>query len=101
LLHVIEWTDDNEENIDEELSSQIQEEGRLILRSVVVPKQINDYKRIVKLGDPSEKIAELADKLKVDMIIMSKKGIGKSTSDLGHVTQKVLKLTSKPVVLLE
>ena len=47
------------------------------------------------------KRAELADKLKVDMIIMSKKGIGKSTSDLGHVTQKVLKLTSKPVVLLE
>jgi hypothetical protein len=35
------------------------------------------------------------------MIIMSKKGIGKSTSDLGPVTQKVLKLTSKPVVLLE
>ncbi len=101
LLHVIEWTDENEENIDEELASQIQEEGRLILRSVVVPKQINDYKRIVKLGDPSEKIAELADKLKVDMIIMSKKGIGKSTSDLGQVTQKVLKLTSKPVVLLE
>ncbi len=101
LLHVIEWTDENEENIDEELASQIQEEGRLILRSVVVPKQINDYKRIVKLGDPSEKISELADKLKVDMIIMSKKGIGKSTLDLGHVTQKVLKLTSKPVVLLE
>jgi len=101
LLHVIEWTDENEENIDEELAAQIQEEGKLILRSVVVPKQINDYKRIVKLGDPSEKITELADKLKVDMIIMSKKGIGKSTSDLGHITQKVLKLTSKPVVLLE
>ncbi len=101
LLHVIEWTDENEENIDEELASQIQEEGRLILRSVVVPKQINDYKRIVKLGDPAEKITELADKLKIDMIIMSKKGIGKSTSNLGNVTQKVLKLTSKPVVLLE
>ena len=90
-----------DENIDEELASQIQEEGRLILRSVVVPKQISDYKRIVKLGDPSEKIAELADTLKVDMIIMGKKGIGKSTSDLGHITQKVLKLSSKPIVLLE
>ncbi|MHA7646793.1 sodium:solute symporter family transporter [Nitrosopumilus sp. S4] len=101
LLHVIEWTDENEENMDEELSSQIQEEGRLILRSVVVPKQINDYKRMVKLGDPAEKITELADKLKIDMIIMGKSGIGKSTSDLGHVTQKVLKLTSKPVILLE
>ena len=101
LLHVIEWSDENEENIDEELASQIQEEGRLILRSVVLPKQINDYKRIVKLGDPSEKIAELAEKLKVDMIVMGKKGIGKSSSDLGHTTQKVLKLTSKPVVLLD
>jgi nucleotide-binding universal stress UspA family protein len=100
LIHVIEWTDENEENIDEELAAQIQEEGRLILRSVVLPRQINDYKRIVKLGDPSEKIVELADKLKVDMIIMGKKGIGKSSSELGHVTQKVLKLTSKPVVLL-
>lgn len=101
LLHVIEWTDENEENIDEELSSQIQEEGRLILRSVVVPRQINDYKRIVKLGDPAEKIKELAETLKVDMIIIGKKGIGKSTSDFGHVTQKLLKLTSKPVVLLD
>ena len=101
LLHVIEWSDENDENIDEELASQIQEEGRLILRSVVLPKQINDYKRIVKLGDPSEKIAEIAEKLKVDMIVMGKKGIGKSTFDLGHTTQKVLKLTSKPVVLLD
>ncbi|MGB0855434.1 MAG: sodium:solute symporter family transporter [Nitrosopumilus sp.] len=101
LLHVIEWTDENEENIDEELASQIQEEGRLILRSVVLPKQINDYKRIVKLGDPSEKIVELANTLKIDMIIMGKKGLGKSTSDLGHITQKVLRLASKPVVLLD
>ena len=101
LLHVIEWTDENEENIDEALASQIQEEGRLILRSIVLPKQINDYKRIVKLGDPSEKIVELANTLKIDMIIMGKKGLGKSTSDLGHITQKVLKLTSKPVVLLD
>ena len=101
LLHVIEWTDEKEENIDKEMATQIQEEGKMILRSVMVPKQINDYKRIVKLGDPAEQITELADKLKVDMIIMGKKGIGKSASDLGQVTQKVLKNTSKPVVLFE
>ena len=81
--------------------AQIQEEGKLILRSVMVPRQINDYKRIVKLGDPSEKIVEVADTLKIDLIIMGKKGIGKSASDLGQVTQKVLSLTSKPVVLLD
>lgn len=101
LLHVIEWTDENEENMDEELSTQIQEEGRLVLRSIVVPKQLNDYKRIVKLGDPSEKIAEVAEKLKVDMIVMGKKGIGKTDSDLGHVTRGVLKTSSKPVILLD
>ncbi len=101
LLHVIEWTDEKEENIDKEMATQIQEEGKMILRSVMVPKQINDYKRIVKLGEPAEKITELADKLKVDMIIMGKKGIGKSASALGQVTQKVLKNTSKPVVLFE
>jgi len=100
LLHVIEWSDENDENIDEDLSEQMKDEGRLILRSIVVPKQINDYKRIVKLGNPPEKIVEIADKLQVDMIIMGKKGIGKSSEDMGHVTQQVLNLTSKPVVLI-
>ena len=101
LLHVIEWPIEDEESIEEELATQIQDEGRMILRSVVVPKQINDYKRIVKMGDPAEKIVELANKLKVDMIVMGKKGLGKSTSNLGHVTNNVLKISSKPVTLLD
>ncbi len=100
LLHVIEWSDENEENMDEELSAQMQEEGRLILRSVLVPKQINDYARIVKLGDPPVKIAEMADKLGVDIIAMGRKGLGGTKDDFGHVTKKVLKLTSKPVILI-
>lgn len=98
LLHVIEWAD--EENVDDELYAQVQEEGRLILRSIVVPRQLNDYKRIVKMGNPPEKIADIANKLKVDMIVMGRKGLGKSSASLGHVTQRVLELTSKPVVLL-
>jgi SSS family transporter len=101
LLHVIEWTDEEDENIDENLSSQIQEEGKLILRSIVVPKQLNDYKRIVKLGKPSTKIVELADKLNVDMIIMGKIGIGKSNSSMGNVSQQVIDLTTKPVVFID
>ncbi len=100
LLHVIDWPDEQEENMDEELSSQMQEEGHLVLRSIVVPKQINDYKRIVKLGNPPVKIAELADKLGVDLIAMGCRGLGGTKDDFGHVTRKVLKLTSKPVVLL-
>ena len=101
LLHVIEWTDEDDENIDEALYSQIQEEGRLILRSIVVPKQLNDYKRIVKLGNPSTKIVELGDSLNVDMIIMGKIGIGKSDSSMGHVSQQVVNLTTKPVVFID
>ncbi len=100
LLYVIEWPDESEENMDEELSTQMQEEGRIILRSIMVPRQISDYRRIVKLGDPPAKIAEMADKLNADLIAMGRKGLGNTGNDFGHVTQKVLKLTSKPVVLL-
>ena len=101
LLHVIEWTDEDDENIDEALYSQIQEEGRLILRSIVVPKQLSDYQRIVKLGNPSAKIVEVGDNLNVDMIIMGKIGIGKSDSSMGHVSQQVVNLTKKPVVFID
>ncbi len=101
LLHVIEWTDEGDENIDEALYSQIQEEGRLILRSIVVPKQLSDYQRIVKLGNPSAKIVEVGDNLNVDMIIMGKIGIGKSDSSMGHVSQQVVNLTKKPVVFID
>lgn len=100
LLHVIEWPDDDEENMDEELSSKMLEDGRMILRSVVVPQQINDYKRIVNLGNPASKIVRLADKLGVDLIAMGKKGLGNTDDDFGHVTRQVLNHTSKPVILL-
>jgi len=100
LFHVIEWSDEDEENIDEELSSQMQEEGRIVLRSIVVPKQINNCTRMVKLGNPPIKIAEMADKLGVDLIAMGRKGLGESKKDLGSVTSKVLKITSKSVILL-
>jgi len=44
--------------------------------------------------------AEMADKLGADLIAMGRKGLGNTEDNFGHVTQKVLKLTSKPVVLL-
>ena len=98
LLHVIEWADDGTE-IDEDLIMQMQDEGRMVLRSIMVPKQINDYTRIVKLGDPPARIAEMAKKLDVDLVAMGRKGLGNTEKDYGHVTTNVLKLTSKPVML--
>ena len=99
LLYVIEWSDDDEENMDEELSLQMQEEGRMVLKSVVVPRQISDYRRMVKLGNPPAKIVEMADKLGVDLIAMGRSGLGRS-GDAGHVTKQVLRLTPKPVILI-
>jgi nucleotide-binding universal stress UspA family protein len=100
LLNVIEWTDENDGSLDERLSAEMEEEGRRMLRSVVIPKRLKRYERIVKLGDPGTKIAETADRLNVDMIVMGRKGLGSSQSEMGHVSAKVLKLSAKPVVFL-
>ena len=48
---------------------------------------------------PPSKIAELAEKLDVDLIMMGRTGIGNSQVEVGHVTSKVLRLTSKPVLM--
>ena len=53
------------------------------------------------MGDPSSKIVELAEKLDVDLIMMGRTGIGNSNDDIGHVVRKVLKITSKPVCLVQ
>ncbi len=101
LLNVIEWSDENEDgSTDSGLAEEMEEQGRRMLRSVVIPKKAKRYERIVKLGDPGAKIAETADKLNVDMIVMGRKGLGGSQSDMGHVSAKVLRLSSKPLVLL-
>jgi SSS family transporter len=100
LLHVIEWTDENDENIDDEISHQVQEQGRLILRSISIPKNMNDYQRIVKLGNPAKKIAEVANSLRVQAIVMGKIGLGNTEDDIGHVANEVLKTSKTPVVLI-
>ena len=95
ILYVIEWPEEEEDGF----SQQIMEEGRLILRSIPLSKQINFYQRIVKVGNPPEKIVSVANDLKVDMIVINKKGLGGS-SRIGHVAQGVLDASPKPVVLI-
>lgn len=103
LLYVMEWTDEDsdEESIDGHLGSQMREEGRIILRSVVVPQHVQRCTRIVKLGMPAKKIAETAAKLDVDMIAMGRRGLGGTDKPMGHVTSEVLGITKKPVLLLD
>ena len=101
-------------------------EGRLILRSVAVPRHGgggggdaraagNEYRRIVKVGDPARVIAETADRLGVDIIVMGRSGLdrrsGRPSSPsssggraepgaVGGVARSVLALAPKPVALL-
>ena len=101
MMHVMEWTDKDDETVDEGLVSQMEQEGRKMLRSVALTSMNSDCERIVKLGDPAIKIAEMADKHEVDIIIMGTRGLGRTDESVGHVTGKVLHLTSRPVVLIK
>ncbi len=100
LLHVIEWAEESEEPLDEEMTLKMEKEGRILLNSIVTPKIANDIVRIVKVGDPAAKIAEMADKMGASMIVMGSNGLS-NAEELGSVTRKVLKLTSRPVVLMK
>ena len=96
ILEVIEWTDDKEEFLNGEMTSKV-DEGLRMLSAVIYTKK-GSFQRIVKIYDPSSKIVDLAKKLEIDLITMGSTWIGGSNRDLGHVTRKVLKMTSKPVV---
>jgi nucleotide-binding universal stress UspA family protein len=101
MMHVMEWTDEEDESVDEHLVSQMELEGRKMLRSVALSSRNPECERIVKLGDPAIKIAELADKLEVDIIVMGTRGLGRTDESIGHVTSKVLHLTSRPTILIK
>jgi nucleotide-binding universal stress UspA family protein len=100
ILNVVEWTDEDEESVDSVLVNKMEEEGRKMLRSLLISDKRTAYERIVKHGDPGTKIAEIANKLNVEMIVMGSKGLGNTEAEVGHVSSKVLRLTSKPVVLM-
>jgi nucleotide-binding universal stress UspA family protein/uncharacterized protein with PQ loop repeat len=100
ILNVIEWVDEDEESMDEELADAMEEQGRRMLRSIVIPKSARAYERMIKLGDPATKIVEMAEKLKVDMIVMGATGLTMN-KEIGHVSRNVLSMTSIPVVFMK
>ncbi|MDQ4101607.1 MAG: universal stress protein, partial [Thermoproteota archaeon] len=100
ILNVIEWVEEDEESVDEELSGAMEEQGRRMLRSIVIPKTARDHETLVKLGDPATSIVEVAKKLNAEMIIMGATGLSNS-EEMGHVSKKVLKMTSIPVVFMK
>jgi nucleotide-binding universal stress UspA family protein len=102
MMHVMEWSDEEHESVvDESLVSQMEQEGRKMLRSVALSSRNPGCERIVKLGDPATRIAEMADKIEVDIIVMGTKGLGRTDVSVGHVTGKVLHLTSRLTILIK
>lgn len=103
LVYVIEWSEEeneNSESIDEELTSKMQKDGRILLNSIIVPNRAKECVRIVKMGDPATKIIEIAEKIGATMVVMGINGIS-SAIEMGSVTRKVLKGSSIPVVLVK
>jgi urea-proton symporter len=99
VIHVIEWTDDDEDSFDSELTRKMELEGRRMLSRLLLSRKFH-CERIVKMGDPGTRIADSASKLDVDIIFIGVKGLGGTNSDMGHVTKKLIDLTSKPVVVI-
>jgi SSS family transporter len=99
VIHVIEWTDDDEDSFDSELTRKMEIEGRRMLTRLLLSRKLH-CERIVKLGDPGARIADTARKLDVDVVFVGVKGLGDTNSDLGHVTTKLINLTSIPVVVV-
>jgi nucleotide-binding universal stress UspA family protein len=100
ILNIIEWADEDEEYMDEEFAAAMEEQGRRVLRSIVIPKSARNYQRMIKLGNPARKIVEMAEKLEVDMIVMGATGLS-NRKEMGHVSSEVLKMTSVPVMFLK
>ncbi|MDX1371559.1 MAG: universal stress protein, partial [Nitrososphaeraceae archaeon] len=68
-------------------------------KSIIINNKYS-CERIVKLGDPGNKIIDLAEKLDVDLIVMGSKGLGQTEEEIGSVAKKVLKSSTKPIIFL-
>ncbi len=66
----IEWTNDAEDSIDDELAMKIEETVRRMLSSILIKIDIYKCERIVKLGDPVSKSIEVEEKNHAEMIIL-------------------------------
>lgn len=100
LMYVIEWPEEGEEPLDEELMLKMEREGRILLNSVVLPNKLASYVRIVRVGNPATKIVETANKIGASMIVMGTTGLG-NAAEMGSVSGKVLKAASVPIVFLK
>ncbi|MEO9295055.1 MAG: sodium/solute symporter [Nitrososphaera sp.] len=100
LMYVLEWPEEGEEHLDDELLTKMEREGRILLNSIVLPSKSVSSVRIVRIGDPATKLLDVASKIGASMIVMGTTGLG-NAAEMGSVSGKVLKGASVPVVFLK
>lgn len=89
--------------VDENMYLTLKEKAQNLINGAIsdLGEQNFEIKGIIEEGDPSAKIIDIANKLKVDLIVLG----GKGTSELGQfplgsVANKVVQYAAKPVMLV-
>lgn len=97
----LEWQTHGME--DDVLNDRLAIEAHMVLKPIL--HALNEegiaYQTHIKLGDPAETLASMADELGCDHIIMGTRGLGAiSGIVLGSVTRKLLHLANVPVTCI-
>lgn len=89
--------------VDQNMYDNLKQKADNLIKNVIKDLGKNNFeiKGIVEKGDPSAKIIDIANKLKVDLIVLGSKG----TSELGHfplgsVANRVVQYAAKPVMVV-
>jgi nucleotide-binding universal stress UspA family protein len=89
--------------VDSEMYQTIRKKAETMISEVIHDLGQQDFtiKGMVEEGDPAARIIDVANKLDVDLIVLSSKG----TSELGHypigsVANKVVQYAHKPVMVV-
>ncbi len=89
----------------DELVNQFRNQGRVFLQAIrtQVSKEMPnvDITDVIRVGEPATEIMNYAEENNVDLIIMPTKDADHSIKfNIGHITERVIQLTSIPVMAI-
>jgi len=90
--------------MEDQLISKLIEAGRNLLEKAreAASSLSVDVETVLERGDPGKKIVEKAEQLDVDLIVVGSTGKGQIKKlILGSVSEKVIKLSSRPVLVVK
>jgi nucleotide-binding universal stress UspA family protein len=84
-----------------EETESTEEESERLLQRVAVAAGVADAKRLVAIGDPAERLAELADDENAELIVVGSRGRGALKSAfLGSVSSSLVGIAGCPVLIV-